>query len=156
MNKSLELKSAMTDFFRSGATMDHDVADMDCLLEGINFFALRQALTDRMETVYEYRLTSEVGTQMEYHGQELFDESAVLLCVDRVGCAADVAEYERRLELWLLSDMTFAVVSCFRTSYDGTVVSEYRNELVMDWDEAGMEIDFLELADKLEQLSIGS
>ena len=157
MNKTLDLKNALTELFRSGATSEYDVNDMEGLLEGINFYALRQALADQMETVYEYRLTSEVGTQMEYHGEEMFDDSAVLLCVDKVGSAADVANYDRSLELWLLADMTFAVTSCFRASFhDGAVISEYRTELFGDWDEEGMDIDFLNLAETLERITRNS
>ena len=157
MNKSLALKNALTELFRSGATSKYDVADMDGLLEDINFYALRQAFSGRAERVYEYQLDNEVGTQMAYRGQELFEEPAVLLCVEKMGGAVDIAQYDRRLELWLLPDMTFSVVSCFRTSFhDGAVVTEYRHEVFQDWEEAGMEIDFLALAETLERISCGS
>ena len=157
MNKSLELKNALTELFMSGATMEHDGIDMEGLLEGINFYALRQAFSDRAEMVYEYRLNNAVGTQMEYHGQELFDEPAILLCVEKMGSAADIAYYERCLELWLQADMTFSVVSCFRTSFhEGDVVTEYRYDLFQDWEEAGMQIDFLDLAETLDRIASGS
>ena len=76
--------------------------------------------------------------------------NAALLFEDVTEYTSDSADCTRSLELWLLADMSLAVVSCFNVSMkDGDYLSAYRTFKGRDWRDAGMMIDFSALADLL-------
>ena len=153
MNRANILKNSLAALFRSGADEDHTADEMLELLEGIDFHALMQAVYSMRETVFEYRVDSDMEKGFSYRGPELFPSKAVLLYTDvGYGCY-DVALHEHGYELWLLPDATFVVVSRVRTVIGNDAsVMEYRTVRGLNWRDAGMTIDFLELADDLEDL----
>ena len=153
MNRANILKNSLAALFRSGADEDHTADEMLELLEGIDFHALMQAVYSMRETVFEYRVDSDMEKGFAYRGPELFPSKAVLLYTDvGYGCY-DVALHEHGYELWLLPDATFVVVSRVRTTIGNDAsVMEYRTIRGLNWRDAGMTIDFLELADDLEDL----
>ena len=153
MNRANILKNSLAALFRSGADEDHTADEMLELLEGIDFHALMQAVYSMRETVFEYRVDSDMEKGFAYRGPELFPGKAVLLYTDvGYGCY-DVALHEHGYELWLLPDATFVVVSRVRTVIGNDAsVMEYRTIRGLNWRDAGMTIDFLELADDLEDL----
>ena len=153
MNRANILKNSLAALFRSGADEDHTADEMLELLEGIDFHALMQAVYSMRETVFEYRVDSDMEKGFSYRGPELFPSKAVLLYTDvGYGCY-DVALHEHGYELWLLPDATFVVVSRVRTTIGNDAsVMEYRTIRGLNWRDAGMTIDFLELADDLEDL----
>ena len=153
MNKVDELENTLTELFRSGADEDHDETEMEELLEGMDYPTLLQGLHVSRMPVYEFRADSKLENSFEYRGQELFSGTAMLLYTDIGDACLDVALHSRFYELWLLEDMTLAVVSVFRNDIgNGTYVTEYRSYKGEDWEEAGMCIDFLDLADDLDSL----
>ena len=151
MKRANILKNSLTDLFRSGADEEHTAEEMQELLEGIDFQALLQAVYSMRETVYEYRVDSDMEKGFVYRGPELFPGKAVLLYTDDGYGCYDVALHEQAYELWLLPDATFVVVSRIRSAIGNNAsVMEYRTIKGVNWMDAGMSIDFLELADDLE------
>jgi hypothetical protein len=153
LNRANTLKNSLTALFRSGADQEHTAEEMTELLEGIDFPALLQAVYSMRETVYEYRVDGEMEKSFAYRGPELFPGKAVLLYTDAGYGCYDVALHERAYELWLLPDATFVVVSRIRTVIGSDAsVMEYRTIKGVNWKDAGMTIDFLDLADDLEAI----
>lgn len=151
MKKANDLKVTLLDLFRSGATEEHDVTDMEGLLDGIDFAALLQSLHHNAETVYEYTLDSWCGPQMNYRGAKLFPEKATFLCEDVRAMTFDETEISRSYELWMLPDLQLAVISCFRMILPGGQITEYRCLKEGNWQEAGMCPDFVDLAITLDE-----
>jgi len=153
MNRANILKNSLEALFRSGADEEHSAEEMVELLEGIDFPALLQAVHSMRETVYEYRIDSDVEKGFAYRGPVLFPGKAVLLYTDGGYGCYDAALHSRDLELWLLPDATFVVVSRIRTlvGNDDSVL-QYRTIKGVNWKDAGMTIDFVDFADDLEDL----
>ena len=153
MNRTNILKNSLEALFRSGADQEHTADEMVELLEGIDFHALLQAIHSMRETVYEYSVTSHVEKGFEYRGPELFPGKAVLLYTDDSYGYYSAIVHEHAYELWLLPDATFVVVSRIRSVIGNDAsVMEYRTIKGVNWMDAGMSIDFLELADDLEAI----
>lgn len=86
------------------------------VLEGISNKCLAEALEDRMEAVYEYTAVSHTEDHLDYRGKYLFDQRAVrMIAFENYATEDDHYGMEYDSELWLLEDMSFAQVSCFRT-----------------------------------------
>ena len=153
MKRANILKSKLVALFRSGADEEHTADEMQELLEGIDFQALLQAVYSMRETVFEYRVDSDMEKGFCYRGPELFPGKAVLLYTDDGYGCYDVALHGQAYELWMLPDATFVVVSRIRTlvGNDDSVL-EYRTIKGTNWKDAGMIIDFLDLADDLEAI----
>lgn len=153
MKRANILKNSLTALFRSGADEDHTAEEMQELLEGIDFQKLVQAVYFLRETVYEYSILSKVKKGFDYRGPELLPCKAVLLYTDTGYGCFDVAQHERAYELWLLPDATFVVISRVHTAIGSDAsVMVYRTVRGRNWQDAGMNIDFLKLADDLESL----
>lgn len=85
-------------------------------LEGISNQCLAEALEDRMETVYEYTALSHAEDHLDYRGKYLFDQRAVrMIAFENYSTEDDHYGMEYDSELWLLEDMSFVQVNCFRT-----------------------------------------
>lgn len=100
-------------------------------LEGITNHCMMKALEDRMEEVFEYKALSDAGTYMDYRGRYLFDQRAVrILCYENYSVEDDHYGMEYDAELWLLEDMSFVMVHCFRTMIEKNeylgALTEYR------------------------------
>ena len=146
------LRNVLVSLFRAGANDLNSPDEMEDLLEDINFTALSQILWDQRETVYEYCVNSGSRRAMEYRGNVLLEQAA-LLCFDVRDVTNEGAEAVHSLELWLQDDMTLTVISCFRIRFGaGKYETEYRTQKFHNWKEEDMEIDFPALADQLEAM----
>lgn len=88
------------------------------------------ALRDKVETPYEYTIRTNIDRGFEYRGKELFVQRACLLYTDMEISVFDMAETSYNRELWLLEDMSFAVVhnvSMVVKSEDYYYTTEYRS-----------------------------
>lgn len=94
---------------------DCEGMDMKALMEyaGCDMSELCRGLRNNVETVYQYSVSGDADCSFEYRGKELFEQRSI-----QVGCS-DVYDEESkaiklvyRNELWLLEDMTFAIVRC--------------------------------------------
>lgn len=124
--------------------------------EGIHNECLTKALQDRMEEVFEYKAVSD-GNNVDYRGRYLFDQRAVrIIAYENFSMEDDYYGMEYDAELWLLEDMTFAEVRCFRTMIetDGYLgaVTEYR--VVQNEIESSDDLFFTieDLLDELESI----
>ena len=156
MNKAKDLKIALTGLFLTGTDAEHDERDMAELLDGIDFHELLQAICNEAEVVYQYHAYGETDKDFHYHGPMLLPAGSVMLCDEATDCTNKTALCYRALELWLLPDMSFAVTSRFCVVVDnGRYETVYRTIKGRNWKEAGMTIDFLQLADDLADMCLG-
>lgn len=157
MSKVKHFETVMRELFRSGADIEHNAHELLGLLVDIDFEALLQALWQRRETVYAYFTEGTGENFFSYRGPELFPVPAMLLYSDIGTIVCDAAEHVVSYELWLLSDISLAIVSCIRTEIESNVsYSEYRAFKSTDWRETEMSINFPELADDLDILALES
>lgn len=153
MNRVKDLERAMKELFCSGADPEHDAEEMMELLEGMDYHALLQAFHSTRQTVYAFRVDCKLEKGFNYRGPELFPTRAVLLYTEDLSFCFDAALSDHAYELWLLPDATFRVVSRVRIEISGgESVAEYRAIKGTDWKDAGMLIDFLDLADDFDAL----
>lgn len=89
------------------------------------------ALRDRAETVYAYSTDGDRSMTLKYRSRKLFDREAMLLWREPVVCVdeTEVAS-SRYLELWLLEDMSVAVVSCVQIVFTGFFCSIIMESMV--------------------------
>ena len=156
MNMANDLELALNGLFSDGADEEHDEDEMIELLEGVDFHALVQTLCNEAMIVFQYQAYGDSGQDFEYYGPLLFPAGAVRLWEDDKDCTNENALCRRSLELWLLPDLTFAVTSCFQvTAAHGAYNTAYRTYKGRDWRAAGMDIDFVLLANDLEDKCAG-
>ena len=144
----------MRELFRSGANIEHNAHELLGLLVGIDFEALLQALWRKRETVYAYTVEGAADDSFTYRGPELFPVPAVMIYNDIEITISNTGEHSLSHELWLLPDISLAVVSCVRSvCARDACVCEYRAIKGTDWRETELEIDFPDLADSLDILA---
>lgn len=68
------------------------------------------ALRDKAETPYEYVVKTNIDRGFEYRGKELFMQRACLIYSDMEIGIYDMTDTSYNRELWLLEDMSFALV----------------------------------------------
>ena len=122
--------------------------------EGITNYCLSKALADRMEEVFEFRAVCDTEDYMDYCGRYLFEQRAVrIITYENFGMGNNHYAMEYDAELWLLEDMTFAEVHCFRTMVESNgylgAATEYR--VVRKKIEAGDDL-FFTIEELLEEL----
>ena len=109
-----------------GEYSPEEIADLVCDIE---FVHLYDALRDLAEPVYAFSTDGERPMTLKYRSRKLFDRNATLLWREPVLCADDTElASSRYLELWLLEDMSVAVVSCVQIVYgdECDYITEYR------------------------------
>lgn len=109
MNKKTELEYAICSLFSYGKARRPETQE---LMKNLDYEALLQALRYNAETVYEFAAGGGVRSACNYCGPEMFDRPAALLCSVPLSEAEDVVHLSRSLELWLLEDFSFALLSC--------------------------------------------
>lgn len=91
---------------------------------------LCMALRDKAETAYEYVVKTNIDRGFEYRGKELFMQRACLIYSDMEIGIYDMTDTSYNRELWLLEDMSFALVhnvSMVIKSGDFYYATEYRS-----------------------------
>lgn len=138
------LEYAVKNLYRSGEGADSGLSagQIEELLDCIDFPALLQAVRHNAQTVYAYSLQS----ASSYRGSELFSQRATLLWENELG----PGPLNRKLELWLLEDMSVMAVACVTITGKG-FVSEYREVKGNPW-ECGIFLDLDGLTDHLTEL----
>ena len=90
-------------------------------MDDISPAVLAKVFKEKADIVYEYRALCSVGDCMDYHGKELFKQRAVnLLTYVENSLEDERLHMVYGTELWLLEDMSFAVVH-----YHGTLVKNH-------------------------------
>lgn len=115
---------------------------------------MEKALKDRMEDVFAYKALSDSEIYLDYRGAYLFDQQAVrILRYENYSVADDHYGMEYDAELWLLEDMSFVIVNCFRTMIENQenlgALTEYR---IVKKEIESCEDLFFPIEDLLEEL----
>ena len=129
MSSHPSLKHTLTELYLSNPA--YPVSEVMDLLHSLDFFALEEAVKDRMGLVFAYVTQSWFPKKYNVITNNLFGQDAALLVSGpHIVCDLDNSGGVvccRGLELWLREDMTFAVVahhgvSCLR----GIFKADYR------------------------------
>ena len=135
-----------------GEYSPEEIADLVCDIE---FVHLYDALRDLAKPVYAFSTDGERPMTLKYRSRKLFDRNAALLWREPVLCADDTElASSRYLELWLLEDMSVAVVSCVQIVYgdEFDYITEYREYKGEEIPFAEPVPDLLDFVDRLESL----
>lgn len=121
---------------------DEDV-DVDGIVRGIDYENVTQYLRNRIETIYTYKAKGDREKSFDYFGKELVPQRGVLIFreLERGGSDIVVTSYEK--ELWILEDMTLAVIMCFSVGVadeDMAYSTEFRTFKGTMEDDAGFDI----------------
>lgn len=97
----------------------------------LSYDVLTQAIRDNIMRVLEYRAVADAGDCIDYFGKELFDQRATfILAYEDATAENNLYSVVCRTELWLLEDMTFAVVRAIITAVESgdspSCITEYR------------------------------
>lgn len=110
---------------------DYDAFDEEelCGDYGLCMHDVVMALRAEAKTVYQFKVDSSFEMGFKYRSPELFNQRAIRIYSETESSTSDnemIASYST--ELWLLEDMSFAVVRCVSVSHDDGVTydSEYR------------------------------
>lgn len=112
--------------------------DVEEAVQGIDYENVTQYLINRLEPIYSYKAKGDCEKSFDYFGKELMPQRGTLIYreFDRGGSDIVVTSYEK--ELWILEDMTLAVVMCFSVGVVGddmaysTEFRTYKGELDAD------------------------
>lgn len=146
MNHKKRLREVLEKLFVSGADKEHSEDEMLSLLENVDYGNLLRLFRYAADPIYEYWSD---GLDV-YQGHGLAEYDGIPLFEDPISEAFDDKNrFQHSLELWLLSDMSLLVTSCYRVITED-VFSEYRTAKSVDWTDTDMDVNFVDLADNLE------
>ena len=122
---------ALTKLFELFSPSDYEAFDEEEIgyAGGLCLPEVCMALKDAVQTVYQYSVTGGYEKSFDYRGVELFNQRGCLILSDVEQMVFDEAETTYATELWLLEDMSFAIVHCVKMkigSEDTGYVTEYR------------------------------
>ena len=125
------------------------------LTEQVCWENLFHEIRDRAEPVYAFDTNGLLSDALKYRGQKLFDCNATLLWREPTHAEEDdELDTTRYLEMWLLEDMSVAVVSCVQIVFcDGNdYITEYREYKGDEIPFSEPVPDLLDFVDRLESL----
>ncbi len=149
MNKKTELVYALNALFSACNTHELDAAKIPQRLETLSaidqldYDMLIQAIRAFAETVYDFIVIDETCDSCAIFGRELFGCRATVLRSKCVWNGTREVLMDRYLELYLLEDCSFALVSCTGAQCysEGGFSADYRVIQSTDLDEIVQEID---------------
>ena len=113
------LKETFDDLFQQaveeGCYTEDEAAE---LVESLDIYSLLQVVRHNATTVYSYITQGRQERSFNYRGEDLFRQKATLLYEETDQVTMEIVVATRTLELWLLEDMSLAVVSCVSVNYD--------------------------------------
>ena len=122
------LKETFDDLFQQaveeGCYTEDEAAE---LVESLDIYSLLQVVRHNATTVYSYITQGRQERSFNYRGEDLFRQKASLLYEETDQVTMEIVVANRTLELWLLEDMSLAVVSCVSVNYDHDgYITQYR------------------------------
>ena len=122
------LKETFDDLFQQaveeGCYTEDEAAE---LVESLDIYSLLQVVRHNATTVYSYITQGRQERSFNYRGEDLFRQKATLLYEETDQVTMEIVVATRTLELWLLEDMSLAVVSCVSVNYDHDgYITQYR------------------------------
>lgn len=158
MNKITTMRNNLSEFIRTeGNRYNATQAEVNRLLLSLDYVQLYHALRSEAEPVYVFRATGNCGL-LQYHSENLFPANAMRLWSNE-GSPVEDAEMSSSYftEIWLLDDMTVAVVSCYRlTNYDMDFEVEYRVYKGNAWPTHLRSVDLLSMWEMLRDKYSGN
>ena len=126
-----EMSLALAKLFELFSPSDYEAFDEEEIgyAGGLCLPEVCMALKDAVQTVYQYSVTGRYEKSFDYRGVELFNQRGCLILSDVEQMVFDEAKTTYATELWLLEDMSFAIVHCVKMkigSEDTGYVTEYR------------------------------
>jgi len=97
---------------------------------GICLEEVCMGVRDKVQTIYQYTVESSHELGFKYRGKELFRQRGCKIYSDMEVGASDVITSTYEKELWLLEDMSFALVHCVSMGIgaeDNEYITEYRS-----------------------------
>ena len=110
----------------------NDGKTVERLLRRLNFSTLAAAFSQRTERVYAYQTWEKENSPLEFRGQDLFGQPAVLLYEDLFyftvrWTSLCLRTTDRAFEIWLKEDGNLVTVSRMGVNYDkGAYKTEFR------------------------------
>lgn len=155
MYEAQKIKDALELAFCQMTAQDEDPGDYQVILDELDMDEVARAIRHHAQHVFQYETNSNFPANIHYCGPELFDQRATLICQELVGGVATDVVSSITLELWLMEDMTFALVSCHTTSVESDgfkYVTEYRTVKHTMMDADWLDISPEDVADTLESM----
>lgn len=134
-----------------------DQDDIYQLIASIDFSKLYQAIQNKAEPVYGFSLKTIIPGELEYRGNRLFPGNACKIYefVDwgqRAECVFDICHYT---ELWILDDMSLAVISGCQLTWDETdYIADYREFKGNFWPDEESFLGLAELGNDLKNIEL--
>lgn len=108
---------------------DYGQDEVNEALASLDMESVAQAIRVNARTVHAYEAGGDYDRAFAYYGTELFDQRATKLFESLDCLTGDMVVISHVYELWLLEDMTTAVVSCISLTVPsevGSYITEYR------------------------------
>lgn len=153
LKKLDQLIATIMNLFVSGVDRNHSLEDILGLLKEMEYGDLLNVLTNDAKSVYGCLIEGDASYRanqlVEQRGVRIYQEDLPMwyMKID------DRQIFSHTLELWLLSDMSFLVTSCFQTVIPDQYLSEYRTIKGTCWKDTDLHIDFAKLAKNLEDIA---
>ena len=138
MNRKYELRTVIRALFliyRLSPPMAAKLAELD-------YEALSQALNYNAEPIYRFRTDNYSEERCEYRSDLLLPHNGSLIFTQPEASDSAQVSFERSKELWILDDLTIAVVSKIElTDSTDTFTMTYRTVRTRNFNEIAYEID---------------
>lgn len=152
MDYPFELQQTIEDFFLQGADAEHSEQEMLAKLGSLNWSLLLHPIMDNAGPLFEYTASCQ-NDKAFYIGHRISQENGYRLYADSSPASElNGVSLQRSMELWLLTDMTLLVTSCFRMKFQD-MVTEYRAVKGCDALISDFAVDYDEIAAVLTTLS---
>ena len=152
------LKETFDDLFQQaveeGCYTEDEAAE---LVESLDIYSLLQVVRHNATTVYSYITQGRQERSFNYRGEDLFRQKATLLYEETDQVTMEIVVATRTLELWLLEDMSFALVhnvSMVIKSGDFYYATEYRSIVKLLKDRDDLFFTPESLTEELEEMCI--
>ncbi len=152
MDYPFELQQTIEEFFSQGADAEHSEQEMLAKLDAVNWSLILHPIMESAGPLFEYIASHQNGKAL-YKGLRISPENGYRLYSDFAPPSEENGvSLQRSMELWLLTDMTLLVTSCFRVMYQNTI-TEYRAVKGCDALISDFAVDYDEVATVLTTLS---
>lgn len=152
MNKEEQLKRLICALYRQDEPEDYTDECMEDMLDNIDFEVLLQAVAHSTKTVYAYEACGVQDCSFNYRSAPLFPQKAVRLYEDIVKFVTEAVICARTMEVWLLEDLTLAIVSNYSVLSGGEFTTEYRTVKAWEFQKGLLCIEPDTLTEKLMEL----
>ena len=128
-----EMSLALAKLFELFSPSDYEAFDEEEIgyAGGLCLPEICMALKDAVQTVYQYSVIGGYEKSFDYRGVELFNQRGCLIISDVEQMVFDEAETIYATELWLLEDMSFAIVHCVKMKIGSEDADHHLSEIIM-------------------------